>query len=174
VADEQRTTSSEYGSWAEECLLGGSTPLRPSNAVAALLILDDGRYVMQLRDTLPNIFYPDHWGCFGGAVDEGEAPLAALERELREELEYSSCRAEEFTRFDFDFSRLGQPKVFRIYYEVRIAQSAFHAFVLHEGAAYEAIDGRDLLTTRKVTPYDAFAIWMHMSKRRFESTSRPT
>jgi 8-oxo-dGTP pyrophosphatase MutT (NUDIX family) len=59
--------------------------LRPAHAVAALLQLSDGRYVMQLRDSNPNIFYPDHWGCFGGAVDPGEAPAVALVRELREE-----------------------------------------------------------------------------------------
>jgi hypothetical protein len=39
--------------------------------------------------------------------------------------------------------------------------------VLHEGAAFEAIGGRDLLTQRKVTPYDAYSVWMHMSKQRF-------
>ncbi len=143
-------------------------PLRPADAVAALLILDDGRYVMQLRDALPHIFYPGHWGCFGGAVGLGEAPLAALERELEEELEYTPGAAIEFTRFDFDFSRLGQPKVYRIFYEIQVPNAAFQRFVLHEGAAFEAIGGRELLTRRKVTPYDAFAVWMHMSRGRFQ------
>jgi 8-oxo-dGTP pyrophosphatase MutT (NUDIX family) len=152
---------------AEECFVGTREPLRAADAVAALLILDDGRYVMQLRDTLPTIFYPDHWGCFGGAVEDGEAPLASLKRELQEELEYTPGAANEFARFDFDFSSVGQPKVYRIYYEIRVPATAFGRFVLHEGAAFEAIGGRDLLTQRKVTPYDAYAIWMHLSKQRF-------
>lgn len=152
---------------AEECFVGTREPLRAADAVAALLILDDGRYVMQLRDTLPTIFYPDHWGCFGGAVGDGEAPLAALKRELQEELEYTPGAATEFARFDFDFSRVGQPKVYRIYYEIHVPTTAFRRFVLHEGAAFEAIGGRDLLTQHKVTPYDAYAVWMHMSKKRF-------
>jgi hypothetical protein len=42
--------------------------LRPSDAVAALLVHEDGRYIMQLRDQKEGIFYPGHWGCFGGAV----------------------------------------------------------------------------------------------------------
>jgi 8-oxo-dGTP pyrophosphatase MutT (NUDIX family) len=142
--------------------------LRPADAVAALLVLDDGRYVMQLRDALPNIFYPDHWGCFGGAVNEGEEPLAALKRELAEELEYEIDDAREFTRFEFDFSRLGQPAVYRVYFEVRVPTDACGNFVLHEGAALEAIPGPELLARRKVTPYDAFAIWMHLSRHRFE------
>ena len=66
--------------------LGSRTTLRPAHAVAALLQLSDGRYLMQLRDSNPDIFYPEHWGCFGGAVDPGEAPTAALVRELKEEL----------------------------------------------------------------------------------------
>ncbi|MGQ0577447.1 MAG: NUDIX domain-containing protein [Betaproteobacteria bacterium] len=152
---------------AEECFVGTREPLRAADAVAALLILDDGRYVMQLRDTLPTIFYPDHWGCFGGAVGDGEAPLAALKRELQEELEYTPGAATEFARFDFDFSSVGQPKVYRIYYEIHVPATAFRRFVLHEGAAFEAIGGRDLLTQRKVTPYDAYAVWMHLSKQRF-------
>lgn len=160
---EQRAGSAGIqSSWSERCFIGATERLQASNAVAGILVLEDGRYVMQLRDALPNIFYPGHWGCFGGAVSDGETPLAAFKRELSEELEYIPQTCDEFTQFDFDFSRLGQSKIYRIYYEVRVTDAAFRKFVLHEGAALEAIDGRDLLTTRKVTPYDAFAIWAHM------------
>lgn len=144
-------------------------PLKPADAVAALLVLEDGRYVMQLRDALPNIFYPNHWGCFGGAVDAGEQPLEALRRELREELEYELEDASEFTRFYFDFTRLGHPRVSRIYFEISVPVQAFARFILHEGADMKALTGQDLLAGRQTTPYDAFAIWMHMSKRRFAS-----
>ncbi len=153
----------------EDYFVTARSALRPSNAVAALLLLDGGRYIMQLRDAIPDIFYPDHWGCFGGAVGEGETPLAALLRELEEELEYAPDTAEEFTRFEFDFSKVGQPKVYRVYFEVSVPATAFRRFVLHEGAAFEAITGHALLTHRKVTPYDAFAIWMHVSRRRFDT-----
>jgi 8-oxo-dGTP pyrophosphatase MutT (NUDIX family) len=142
-------------------------PLKAANAVAALLVLEDGRYVMQLRDTLPDIFYPNHWGCFGGAVDAGEQPFEALRRELREELEYEIQDATEFTRFEFDFSRLGQSKVFRIYFEIRVPEETYERFVLHEGAGLQALAGRDLLAGKQTTPYDAFAIWMHMNTHRF-------
>jgi 8-oxo-dGTP pyrophosphatase MutT (NUDIX family) len=143
--------------------------LAPSDAVAALLVLEDGRYVMQLRDVLADIFYPNHWGCFGGAVDPGEQPIEAIRRELHEELEYEVDAAAEFTRFDFDFTRLGKRKVSRVYFEVFVPQGAFRRFVLREGAAMQAFAGSDLLVGRQTTPYDAFAIWMHMSRRRFAS-----
>src|SRR6185369_4456034 len=89
--------------------LGSRTTLRPAHAVAALLQLSDGRYLMQLRDSNPGIFYPDHWGCFGGAVDPGEAPADALLRELKEELAVAvkSADAIRFTEFTFDFDFAG-------------------------------------------------------------------
>ena len=146
--------------------VSATTKLKPADAVAGLIVLEDGRYLMQRRDTVPGIFYPEHWGCFGGAVNEGEAPLQALRRELREELEFEVGAADEFTRFDFDFGRLGQPKVFRIYYETPMSLDIFRRLVLHEGAEMRAFDGAQLLTHEKITPYDAFAVWMHFSQRR--------
>ena len=147
-------------------------PLKPSDAVAALLVREDGRYVMQLRDAKPNIFYPDHWGCFGGAVDAGEQPDEALRRELQEELEYEMPSAREFTRFEFDFRNVGHPKTCRIYYEVPVSDAAWKRFRLHEGADMQAFDAQDLLAGRKVTPYDAFAVFMHLSRKRFEAGAK--
>ena len=48
-------------------------PLRPGDAAVALIVLDDLRYLMQLRDQKPGIFYPGHWGLFGGGIDPGES-----------------------------------------------------------------------------------------------------
>ncbi|OGA46530.1 MAG: hypothetical protein A3G24_23540 [Betaproteobacteria bacterium RIFCSPLOWO2_12_FULL_62_13] len=146
---------------------GATEPLRAANAVAALLMLDDGRYVMQLRDSIPDIFYPGHWGCFGGAVDHDEEPAQALKRELKEELAFNVEEAREFTRFYFDLSGLGQPKVFRIYYEVPATLDAFSRMVLREGAELRAFTGVEILKQPRVTPYDAFAIWLHWKRLRF-------
>lgn len=139
--------------------------LVPGDAVAAILTLDDGRYIMQLRDARPDIFFPAHWGCFGGAVEPGEDTVAALRRELFEELEFVVPAQRRFTRFDFDFAPLGHPTVTRIYYEIEVPCAVFERFVLHEGADFRAIDGRELLSSYRVTPYDAFAVWMHVKRQ---------
>ena len=58
----------------------------------SLLLLRNlqGRILMQLRtDDAPT--FPDCWGFFGGAIDEGENPVDAVIREAREELGYQ-CR----------------------------------------------------------------------------------
>jgi 8-oxo-dGTP pyrophosphatase MutT (NUDIX family) len=142
--------------------------LRGADAVAALLVLEDGRYVLQLRDDVEGIFYPGHWGCFGGAVDRGEAPREALRRELKEELEFEAAEFREFTRFDFDFRPLGQAAVFRIYYEVPLSPSAYSRLVLHEGAEVRAFGGAEILAQPRVTPYDAFALFLHYRRQRFQ------
>lgn len=152
-------------------LLDGVTPLQACDAVAAIIVTHDGRYVMQLRDHRNDIFYPDHWGCFGGAVDSGETPRQALERELFEELELRVDTAVEFMRFDFDFSMLGQSKVFRQYYQIHLGEGDLARCFLHEGVAVEAILSDELLGHRRVTPYDAFAIWIHASASRFRPRS---
>jgi 8-oxo-dGTP pyrophosphatase MutT (NUDIX family) len=140
--------------------------LRGDDAVAAILVLEDGRYVMQLRDDIPNIFYPDHWGCFGGAVNVGEEPLQALHRELEEELELKISGASFFSRFDFEI-KAWPKKVFRSYYEVPVTAEVFSRMVLHEGAEVRAFTGMDILQQPHVTPYDAFAIWLHFKGSRF-------
>ena len=145
-------------------------PLRPADAVAALLVHDDGRYVMQLRDAVPQIFYPNHWGCFGGAVDAGETPPGAPRGGRRRENKYP--RGGRTSPFQSCFFSRANPAVYRIYYEVRVGDDEFRRFVLHEGAEMRAFAGGELLAGEQVAPYDAFAIWMHMSRRRFLKTGR--
>lgn len=46
----------------------------------------DGRWLLQLRDDIEGILYPGQWALFGGHLDPGETPEAALRRELEEEI----------------------------------------------------------------------------------------
>lgn len=64
----------------------------PGSVLAVLLAND--RYVMQLRDDRPGIADPGVWALFGGRIEPGEAPRAALVREIQEELRIhlSDCR----------------------------------------------------------------------------------
>jgi len=133
------------------------------DAAAAILLLDDGRYLMQLRDDKPGIFYPDHWGLFGGGVEEGESSQDALHRELQEELSYDFDSIRYFTKMDFCFESIGAKNVVREFYEVPLKSDVLSDLHLGEGRALKAMSASELLLERRVVPYDSFAIWMHYS-----------
>ncbi|OJX75926.1 NUDIX domain-containing protein [Magnetospirillum sp. 64-120] len=148
---------------SEHHLIAQKTPLKASNACAALLVLENGRYLMQLRDNKPGIWYPDHWGLFGGGVEDGEDSQEALIRELNEELGFVPRQLRYFSRFHFDFAPLGMPVLWRDFYEVPVTEAEVAQMRLGEGSGLEAVSIGDLLLNRKVTPYDSFALWMHHS-----------
>jgi ADP-ribose pyrophosphatase YjhB (NUDIX family) len=54
----------------------------PAPTASALLLDEEGKVLLARRAQDPGA---DLWDLLGGFVDEGEAPLAALKRELREE-----------------------------------------------------------------------------------------
>ncbi len=140
--------------------------LTGTDAVAALIVLEDGSYLLQHRDDKPGIWYPDHWGCFGGSIDPGEGPLEALHRELYEELELEFEEALFFTRFDFDLTALGAGCHYRNYYVVGIDAARVSRLVLHEGQAVGAFPGETVCRDLRVTPYDAFALFLHHARGR--------
>ncbi|MDS3860948.1 NUDIX domain-containing protein [Thermosynechococcaceae cyanobacterium BACA0444] len=73
----------------------------PSLTPVAIAILSQGsQFLMQLRDDLPGILYPGHWGLFGGHLEAGESPEAALRRELFEEISYCPPAVEFFGMYN--------------------------------------------------------------------------
>jgi 8-oxo-dGTP pyrophosphatase MutT (NUDIX family) len=146
----------------ERPYLAPSGPLQPADAAVALIVDEQGRYLVQLRDPIPTIFFPDHWGCFGGALEPGESYERGLARELAEELrlDISGLPVAPFTEFTFDFGFAGGGIVHRSFFEVRIRAADVADLTLGEGREMRLIAGPDLLQKQRV-PYDRFAIWMH-------------
>jgi 8-oxo-dGTP diphosphatase len=66
--------------------------------VAIAILYQAGQYLMQLRDPIPTIVYPGHWGMFGGHLDEGETAETAVWRELAEEIGYVPPTLDLFVR----------------------------------------------------------------------------
>lgn len=60
------------------------TAAAPRIVLAVLTV--GGGYALQLRDDVPTVASPGHWALFGGSVNDGETPAAAIRREIREEL----------------------------------------------------------------------------------------
>jgi 8-oxo-dGTP diphosphatase len=74
-------------------------PMSEQPQVAIAILYRHDQFLLQLRDNIPNIAYPGHWGFFGGHLDPGETPEVALVRELREEIGYSTPEAKFFGHY---------------------------------------------------------------------------
>ena len=53
----------------------------------AFIAIED-RFLMQLRDFNPSIFYPGHWGFFAGHSEPEESAEETMWREIEEELSW--------------------------------------------------------------------------------------
>jgi 8-oxo-dGTP diphosphatase len=105
----------------------------PSN-VGAILQTENGDILFQLRDNKKDIAFPDHWGLFGGQVNEGEPHYEALVREISEELGYRIRAAELLTDIVYRRAWLENPLCRRIFYLVPIAVEDIPRMRLNEGA----------------------------------------
>ncbi|AFZ35246.1 NUDIX hydrolase [Stanieria cyanosphaera PCC 7437] len=80
-------------------------------AVALAIFHQDEQFLMQLRDNIPEIKYPGHWGLFGGHLEADETPEVGLKREILEELNY----------------QIVNPIKFRAYADAQVIRHVFHA-----------------------------------------------
>lgn len=144
-----------------------SRPLKPGDAAAAIIHTGDGRYLLQHRDSSRAIFYPDHWGFFGGGLEHEESPLTALQRELLEELnsDFAGCQIIPFGRFQFEVNIPCASAFDRHYYEIRVEPDAIKKFRLGEGAGMTLVDGTAALNQMRLVPYDGFALWLHRHQK---------
>lgn len=141
--------------------------LHPRDAVAAIIVVERQGYLLQLRDNRPDIFFPDHWGLFGGAIEPGESEEAALRRELAEEIgiDLPPGVARYVTRIDIDWNRPGCGSKTRVFFEITLAAERVRSLVLQEGADLRVFSPDEIRDLR-VTPYDAFGLWLHINRER--------
>jgi 8-oxo-dGTP diphosphatase len=70
--------------------------------VAVAILYQGDRFLLQLRDDIPGILFPGHWGFFGGHIEPGEDPTTAMRRELLEEIGYVPPELDLFQRVETD------------------------------------------------------------------------
>jgi len=141
--------------------------LHPRDAVAAIIVVPQQGYLLQLRDNRPDIFFPDHWGLFGGAIEAGESEEAALRRELAEEIgvDLPPGSPRYVTRIDIDWNRPGCGWKTRAFFEVILSEDRVRTLILREGAELRVFPA-DQIRDLRVAPYDAFGLWLHINHER--------
>lgn len=149
--------------------LDDTAPLHPSDAVAAILTAPGPRYLLQLRDDKLGIFYPGHWGCFGGALEPSDgSEEAGLRRELQEELGLALApdAVSFFAAASFYLPFAGLGLLRRAFYEAHLGEAEIARLSLGEGSRFALMTAREMLSLPRIVPYDAFMLWMHANKNR--------
>jgi 8-oxo-dGTP diphosphatase len=129
--------------------------------VKAVIVDPAGRYLMQLRDDIPTIPFPDHWCLFGGTVDPGETDDGAMRRELAEELTFAPEQLRPITTFTYAVVQYGILRRQVAVFEALIDDARIAQLELHEGAAMRFMTPDALLREARVVPWDLCAVLMH-------------
>ena len=113
--------------------------------VAKAILLERGKFVLQLRDDKPLIDFPDMWSLFGGAIEKNEDPQEAMLREIEEEL----CIKAKGICFlwDYIYCRADGKKFHHKIYEADIT-SLWGRHQLTEGQATDSFNWDQLKTLR--------------------------
>lgn len=142
-----------------------STIAEPSlGAVAAIIVTPDNRFLMQLRDDKPGIWYPNCWSFFGGAIEEGETPSDALRRELQEELSFSPREIRYFTQVAWDFAAWNLGVKLRYIFTVPLDERELAGLKLGEGQEMRLFSATDVLRVPRLAPYDGLALGLYIEE----------
>ena len=71
-----------------------------------------------------------------------------------------------FATIDYDLQPIGLDCYSRKYYEVPVTLTAWNRVVLHEGSEVRALRGDEALSLPRISPYDAFALFLHHNRNR--------
>ena len=155
--------------FSDEFLLDESQ-LEPSSAAAAIILDDYGRFFLQLRDNKTGIFFPNHWGFFGGALEENQTPQQCLVRELSEELDLfvNARRLKYVLKLELCF-KLNTSPVLRHFFVLEMNNNDMSALSINEGQEGAFFSREACLKIPNFAPYDRFAIWAYLNEWRVKT-----
>jgi mutator protein MutT len=136
----------------------------PLGAAAAIIVTEDRRFLLQLRDDKPGIWFPASWSLFGGAIEPGESPGEAVCRELKEEIGLVPREVRYFTQVAWDFAAWGLGIKLRYTFEVKVSHEEVDKLVLYEGQDFRLFTATEVLNEPHLTPYDSHALRMYIDE----------
>lgn len=136
-------------------------------SVAGIIFLNN-KYLFQVRDNKPSIWFPGYNGFFGGLVDKNETPGHAIKREILEELNVPVVKAKLLIKANFQPSKLKQQRE-RFYYLIILKKNFEKQLKINEGSGFEFLSIKELKLS-KMIPWDITAIYYHqllLKKKKF-------
>lgn len=140
--------------------------LYPKNAVAGIIIVKN-KFLLQHRDNKNNIFFPNFWGLFGGAIDENEKYSDGLNREIQEELNLNISHKKKKFITNTTF-QIKNKKIERHVYSLEISTNEFKHIKINEGQNFKLFTKKELERI-KIVPYDHLAVWIHINLKRLKA-----
>lgn len=134
---------------------------------SAIIIYFQNKVLLQMRDNKSYIFYPNHWGLFGGAREKNENFKSTILREIYEEININlnKNRTKYFCKLDLEFPfKTKSQFVKRYFYTYEIEDINFFKkkIILREGKN-KLFVSRKKYSELKITPYDKFALDLFFS-----------
>ena len=134
---------------------------RPLTASPPFVLNVTGAGVLRVRDIA------ERFGKIFGIEPEFDGEEAALRRELLEEIgvDFPPEAVRYATRIDIDWNRPGFRMKTRAFFEVSLAAERVRSLILQEGADLRVFSPAEIQNLR-ITPYDAFGLWLHINRER--------
>lgn len=133
--------------------------------VGAVLRLDGGRFLFQLRDDIPGIVMPGRWGFFGGHIEPGEDADTAIVREVQEEVFFTPRSVAPLTELVYPRLDLAGQQIWvrRIFYDIPVTDAEVATMRLGEGADMRVMTGPEYLALPNIIYWEAAALVYVMS-----------
>ena len=138
----------------------------PTHA-SAVIIYFKGRILLVLRSNNKKIFYPNHYGLFGGAKEKNETYLSAAKRELFEETNINILKKNikylADINFSFPNSKLINRKIYT--YQINNINKFKKIFILGEGVRQRFFTYNQIKNLSNIVPYDKLAIDLFFARK---------
>ncbi len=147
--------------------------IKPENASCAIIKDKNNNFILQKRDNKKNIFFPNHWGLFGGAKNRNEKYINTIRREIYEEINIKITDFKYFMNLKFDMKLLVNKEINRHCYIAEVKNLKRMNISLNEGRSYKIFTQKELIellsNKNLIVPYDNLVLWFYLNKKRLVS-----
>ena len=123
------------------------------------IIYFKNKYLFQIRDKKPKIWFPGYFGFFGGIIDKKESPLKAIKREILEELNQPILRSKLLLKINLRMKEFRKGRE-RYYFLLDLKKNFEKKLVINEGAGFKLLP-LEKIDLKKMIPWDLTAIYYH-------------